>query len=118
MGPKRDWSDARAKIDAEGGLCRVCAAFSAEAAHIIGRSHDEPKTPGSKTLYVKPERIVPLCCVPDRRCHERYDAHALDLLSYLTLDEQVQAVRDAGGIESARRRLCPSEFVQAGEMAA
>lgn len=111
--PKRDWSDARAKVDAE-GVCRVCGfPRKLESAHIAGRKFDEPKNSNSKTLYVKPERIVPLCGIPvDGKfsCHLRYDAHRLDLLGYLTSEEEAQAVLDLGSIESARRRLCPSAY--------
>jgi hypothetical protein len=51
---------------------------------------------------------------PLHRTHHRaYDAHELDILHVLTLEEQVQAVRDAGGIENARKRLCPSLYRKA-----
>jgi hypothetical protein len=115
--PKRDWSDARAKVEEE-GCCRVCGSgTNVEAAHITGRKHDEPLL-GSQTLYVHPNRIVPLCgdYIGDEwrhGCHGRYDAHELDLLSYLTTAEQAQAVQDAGSIESARARLCPSAYREA-----
>ena len=50
---------------------------------------------------VDPASIVPLC----RDCHRAYDAHQLDLLPYLSVAEQCAAVRGAGGIEAARRRI-------------
>jgi hypothetical protein len=98
---KRDWADARAKVDAEGSCRRCPTAFGVEAAHVIYRAHDV----GS---WVNPDSIVPLCgpATSSQTCHGLYDAHRLDLLPYLTLAEQVQAVQDAGGIESARRRIC------------
>lgn len=101
-GPKRDWQLARAKCE-EG--CRVCG-DAAEAAHVIGRIHDRKPGVGMTTpsTFVHPDRIVPLC----REHHQMYDAHQLDLLSYLALDEQIQAVADAGGIENARIRICGS----------
>lgn len=106
--PDRDWSLARAKIEEEGGICRVCAAFSAEAAHIMGRKFDQPITPGSRTLLVLPDRIVPLCSERfGHGCHARYDAHALDLLPHLTTAEQAQAVLDAGSIVGALKRISP-----------
>ena len=110
--PRRDWSAARAKVEAE-GVCRVCRRPNPEAAHVTGRKHDKPKA-GGKTLYVKPESVVALC----GQHHRAYDAHELDLLPYLTLDEQLQAVADAGGLELARVRLCPSEYrsVRAGRV--
>lgn len=108
--PKRDWSDARSKVEAE-RVCRVCGSSEwVEAAHVTGRLHDEPKTLSSKTLYVKRERIVPLCGSFSGACHNRYDAHELDLLGFLTPQEEAQAVLDLGSIESARRRLCPSAY--------
>jgi hypothetical protein len=83
-----------------------------EAAHIIGRDRDgvPPLVLGQRDFWkpnlVVPNRIVPLC----RKHHRAYDAHELDLLGYLTAEEEAQAVLDAGSIESARRRLCPSEY--------
>jgi hypothetical protein len=107
MGPKRDWSDAIEKRDAE-GCCRVCGIQRGmEAAHVTGRKHDKPKE-GRKTLWVNPDSIVPLC----PPCHEDYDAHQLDLLKYTFKAEQVKAVEDLGSIELARQRLCPSEYRQ------
>ena len=109
--PRRDWSDARAKVESE-EICRVCGrSICLEAAHIMGRVHD-PQKGQSKTRYVRPESIVPLCgsLAPEFSCHVLYDAHQIDLLPYLTKEEQAQAVLDAGSIDSARRRLCPSEF--------
>ncbi|HEV7769132.1 MAG TPA: HNH endonuclease signature motif containing protein [Solirubrobacterales bacterium] len=101
--PKRDWSDANGKRDYG---CRVCGRYEVELAHTIGRKHDQPKTPGSKTRYVHPDSVVPLC----PSIHRAYDAHQFDLLGYLTTAEQAKAVEQAGGIESARRRLYPSAY--------
>ena len=86
--------------------CRICAKNEVELAHVTGRKYDRPRTPGAKTVYVEPESVIPLCV----EHHRAYDAHALDILSYLYLPEQIRAVEDLGSIESARRRLCPSEF--------
>lgn len=107
--PKRDWSDARLKVERE-GRCRICGdlggAWSViEAAHILGREHDK-----KDGYYVKPERIVPLCRASIGGCHPSYDDHELDLLGYLTPEEEAQAVLDAGSLESARRRLAPSQY--------
>ncbi len=101
--PKRDWTDANEKREYG---CRVCGRYDVELAHTIGRKHDQPKAPGSKTLYVNPDSVVPLC----PSIHRAYDAHQFDLLSYLTLAEQLDAVAKAGSIESARRRLAPSAY--------
>lgn len=120
--PRRQWQQAREKVDHE-GMCRVaaggwgrnpCDESTVEAAHIIGREHDKnmpmfrfgrPTAPW-RSYTVAPCRIVPLC----RKHHRAYDAHELDLLGYLTPEEEAQAVLDAGSLESARRRLCPSEY--------
>lgn len=112
--PKRDWTDARAKVEIE-GRCRVCGweGEGLEAGHIMGRRYDEPAHTGTKTLYVNPLRIAPLCpAFAPEHCHQSYDEKQLDLLSYLAVEEQAQAVLDAGSIESARRRLCPGAFVE------
>lgn len=105
--PRRIWDDARAKVEGE-GACRVCRLTQhwPEAAHVTGRKHDQPRKPGAKTLYVKPESVVPMCA----HCHRHYDAGQLDLLPYLHLSEQVQAVIDLLGIENARVRLSPSLY--------
>ncbi len=105
---RRDWHDALRKLEEE-GRCRVCGETrDLEAAHIIGRKHDAvivgPR--GGESLYVHPDSIVPLCGgFTDNFCHGAYDAHILDLLSYLHVHEQVRAVEDAGGIFSALRRI-------------
>lgn len=114
MTVRRDWSDARRKVEDE-GRCRLCSAVGVklDAAHISGRRFDRPRVEGSssRVLYVHPDAIVPLCAntvVGDQvrtGCHYRYDAGEVSLLAVLTLDEQIRAVRDAGGIESARIRL-------------
>lgn len=99
---RRDWTDARAKVDAE-GVCRVCASSErVQAAHTVGRFRDPEVRRGVRRVLA--DAIVPLCAP----CHARYDGHELDLLPFVDLDEQIQAVRDAGGIESARRRLIGS----------
>ena len=94
MAPKRrDWKAARAKVDDE-GECRVCrTGIGLEAAHVIGRSYDPP------TGKVRPVDIVPLC----GPCHRNYDARSLDLLPYLTHEEQAAAVEHVGIIGALRR---------------
>lgn len=106
--PKRDWTLAQAKVEDEGEFCRVCGAIEVEKAHILGRKYDQPISPGSKTLLVLPDRIVPLCGEWANRCHQRYDAHELDLLPYLTTAEQAQAILDAGSIGLALQRINPA----------
>ncbi len=115
--PKRDWTDARAKVEEE-GCCRICKRSDRklEAAHILGREHDEPKLKvepitgelvPSKTLHVEPDRIVPLCGPFPEGCHGDVDYNRVNLVHYLTIDEQVQAVKDAGGIAPAWVKLAP-----------
>lgn len=113
--PKRDWVDARAKCDEE-RCCRICKRTDRpiEAAHVLGREHDEPKV--SKTtgailqeLYVHPDRIFPACGPFPDGCHGDVDMRRINYLGFLTLEEQIQAVKDAGGIEPARMRLAPVE---------
>lgn len=119
--PKRDWSAARAKVELE-GRCRICGGERfLQAAHITGRKYDRPAFEGAKTLYVDPDCIVPLCANEqdgfNPGCHQRYDWRELDLLPHLTAEEQSRAVLDAGSIESARRRLCPSAYNSEREVA-
>lgn len=93
---KRDWTAARAKVEAE-GKCRVCKTTSGlQAAHVVGRKHDP------KDGKVRPEDIIPLCLT----CHAAYDARGLDILAYLTYEEQAAAVRLVG-LERARKRTAP-----------
>ncbi len=92
---RRDWSLANAKR--EGG-CRVCGKHPAELAHVINRARDERR---GDVATVHPDSVAPLC----KDHHRRYDARRLDLLPYLTVEEQVRAVADAGGLELARKRI-------------
>lgn len=108
--PKRNWKDARAKVDIE-AVCRYMAPDSdpcqgpLEAAHIVSRQHDLFAHEGA-VAWVNPHRIVPLC----KKHHRAYDAHELDILAALTTREQAQAVEDCGSIETARVRTCPSLY--------
>lgn len=90
----RDWTEARAKVDAEGS-CRVClprGPHKVEAAHIVPRS---TAANGAED----PRNIVPLC----REHHAQYDAGKLNLLSWLSPNEQAYAVELAGSIVAAMR---------------
>ena len=112
MGPRRDWRDARNKVEDE-GRCRLChIARGLEAAHVLGRRFDRPKL-GQKTLWVNPDSVVPLC----RACHSEYDAHEVSILPRLTRAEQLQALKDAGTIEAVRRRTDPLDFARPIERA-
>lgn len=112
--PKRDWSDARAKVEAE-AQCRLSrwkpCEGPLEAAHVVGRERDwfdleGYRTHGLRRLKVEPMRVVTLC----RRHHRLYDDHDIDLLGYLAPEEEAQAVIDSCGLEQARVRLAPSLY--------
>ena len=89
---ERDWATAREKVLAE-RACRVCGATGdLDPAHIIARSlggHEDP------------DNIVPLC----RHCHTLFDHGRLNLLPFLTVEEQVRAVQLAGSIARAAKLL-------------
>lgn len=114
--PDRFWDDARAKVDEE-GCCRICKRPPApgrpiEAAHVLGREHDEPMVSRStgeilRVLYVAPDRIFPACGPSPSGCHGMAERKEINVLPYLTLEEELQAIRDAGSIEAARIRLEP-----------
>lgn len=90
--------------------CRVCGKeVGIELAHVTGRIFDRPRTPGAKTVYVEPESVVPLCgpALDPASCHYAYDSHALDLLPYLELPEELRAIEDLGSIGLALKRLSP-----------
>lgn len=102
-------------MEAEGNLCRIGAnAISALAAeesygclgpvqraHVIGREHDEPHPTRPGWRIVRAVDVVPLC----RAHHIAYDGRALDLLPYLTVEEQARAVLLSDGLVSALVRL-------------
>lgn len=99
--PKRDWSEALAKVEAE-GRCRVCRVSSqkrkVDAAHTLGRRYDRPGEDG--VIVVRAVDTCPMC----RPCHGDYDAHRLDLVPHLSHAEMAAAVGHVG-IVSALRRL-------------
>lgn len=111
--PRRDWTFARAKVERE-GRCRWHREKGCDgplqAVHIIKRDRDRFQLNGEpwwvSTWEVVPVRIIPGC----RRHHEMYDAHNLDALPVLEIEEQLQAVRDAGGVELMRRRTAPLAY--------
>lgn len=94
---RRDWTEARRKVlDDDEGRCRICrSTWRVQAAHVIPRS----LAPGLAN-NMGADNIVALC----EECHGAYDRHEVDLLPYLTLAEQLAAVRQAGGIALAYRR--------------
>lgn len=104
--PNRDWDEAIRKVRRE-AECRLCGVQrNLQAAHLAPRAHDKPKRFGSKVRHVAPDNILPMCA----SCHRRFDAHMVDVLEYLTVEEQVHVVRALGGIENARMRLAPMDY--------
>ena len=104
---KRSWTEARAKVDAE-GRCRVCGGPNPEAAHLIPRSRVRPGA------GEHPDNIVPL----DRECHALFDAGQLDLLPYLTPVEQAKAAElHPGGMLGALGRVTGVRWAPESEAA-
>lgn len=109
--PRREWSAANRKRDAEHNRCRICGTHPAELAHIAGREYDknepavwdEERDGPWRPYRVAPSRVVPLC----RDHHRSFDSWKLDLLRAMDADEQAQAVHDLGGILQALERVCP-----------
>ncbi len=109
------WGTARAKVDRL-DKCRVCARSTGtlaaqglrlEACHLAPRQYDElTEVDGERVRLVDPENIVGLCgpSTTSDTCHGRFDAGVLDLLPYLTQDEQAACVKRIG-LMSALRRL-------------
>lgn len=96
--PSRDWRDANTL---KRGPCRICGTPDAELAHLSARVHDPYTRPGSKTRYVRPDSVIPLCSAH----HRAFDAHELSVLPVLTLEEQVCVVSDLG-LYMAYIRVC------------
>lgn len=121
--PNRDWSEVEIDHDTP---CLYCGMEGRTTrAHVSGREHDRPHPdrPGSKTLWVNPLDVVPLCgpVGDSQACHTRFDAGEIDLLDRLDTDRQVRAVEVMGSIESARRRLAPLDYrrdIEAARVAA
>ena len=107
---RRDWKEARAKVEDE-GECRSCGVLDGERYFgniglVVARLEAAHLWPRSRGGLQEPDGIVPLC----GECHRLFDSHRLDLLSVLRPVEQTELVRQAGGIETARIRVLPSEY--------
>lgn len=107
---RRNWQQALEKLASE-GRCRACGRTDRklDCAHVVGRARDERR---AGYVIVNPDSIVPLCgpSTDSSSCHYLYDAHRLDLCGLLTVEESVQAVRDAGGLGAAYRRVTGSRL--------
>jgi 5-methylcytosine-specific restriction endonuclease McrA len=89
---RRDWTKAREKVEDE-GRCRVCKkSGELDAAHVI------PRSASGGVENMEPAGVIPLC----RLCHNRQHTAKLDILPYLTLEEQAHAA-SLVGIASAYR---------------
>lgn len=99
-------NEAREKVELE-GECRFCGepAHRCDAAHLWDRSL-------GATGFSESALVVPLCSMikGGNGCHDLYDAHRLNLLPYLTIDEQVAVVRAAGSLRRAYNRVTGSDF--------
>jgi hypothetical protein len=111
---RRDWSEARAKVDQE-GRCRVCgSSWRVEAAHVVPRS----VAPNGGE---HPDSIVPLCGdyvdhvtgKATKGCHSRYDdkSEGFSLEPYLTASEFEAAAAAAGSWGMAKRIISSSREV-------
>lgn len=89
---------AREKVEREG--CRVCGAPArqCDAAHLVDRG-----TAGGN--FDDPDITIPLCSAikGGAGCHGDYDAHRLDVLPYLTLEEQAAMVKKIGIVRAYKR---------------
>jgi predicted restriction endonuclease len=90
---RRGWSHAWEKTRTE-GECRACSSTQiVDPAHLVPRSR---VTEGGED----PRNIIPLC----RLCHMAFDqGTGLDVLPYLTLEEQSYVVGLVGIAEAFRR---------------
>ena len=102
---RRDWTKV---VEAHPQTCRIhsldrthACEGPVEFAHITPRKLDKRNSSSAKGYVVDPLDICPLC----KGAHMRYDAGELDLLPYLTVDEQARAVLRAEGIMAALIRL-------------
>lgn len=97
----RYWDGALEKVRRE-GRCRLCPeVYDLQAAHTIGRKHDElvECEDGTVAIFVDPDDIVPLCVA----CHYAYDHRKVSLLEVLTHDEQAAAVSHIGIMRALQR---------------
>ena len=108
---KRDWTEARAKVDAE-RKCRGCGESAGrlhgrgrrlEAAHLLPRAFENRHAVDGKVV-VDPRMIVPLCGpATSKSCHQDFDLGTLDLLPRLSLEEQSAVVAEVGIVAALDR---------------
>jgi hypothetical protein len=96
MKHKRNMAAARAKAEMQG--CRLCGStFAVESAHIIARSRV------AAGVGEDLRNIVGLCGFRGCDAHRSYDEGTLDILPYLTLEEQAFATELVGLAEAYQR---------------
>jgi hypothetical protein len=90
-------------------MCGV-PAERCDAAHLWDRSL-------GGTGFDEPDLVIPLCSLikAGNGCHDLYDAHELDILARLTIEEQVAMVKAAGSIARAYRRAIGQRTTTPGE---
>lgn len=101
---RRNWASAKKKCERE-GVCRYCQSFAClplQPAHLWHRGMGA----GRGIDLMNDDLIIPL----GEPCHTLFDQHRIDVLPILSLNEQVALVSAAGGIETARRRVCPLQY--------
>ncbi len=102
---KRDWTAARAKVEAE-QYCRLCGRRTfLEAAHTIGRKYQDEKKTGPRggvSLWVNPDSIIPLCSQCHRLQHQK-KVSVLRVLDWAELSNAARACRMWG--LNCRRQL-------------
>lgn len=89
---RRDWTAMHSKV--EEATCRVCGCVPVDPAHIVPRSRISAGRGGED-----PRNCVALC----RIHHAAFDQGKLDILPYLTLEEQAYAVELVGLAEAYQR---------------
>jgi hypothetical protein len=96
MKPKRDMRAARAKAEEQG--CRVCGSFFAvETAHVLPRSRVKPGP--AEDL----RNIIGLCGNRGCDAHRSFDEGLLDILPFLSREEQAYATELVGMAEAYQR---------------
>jgi hypothetical protein len=90
----RDWTAAWEKVQAEGR----CRAASNDCSGQVDPHHIVPRGSGLGDAVDAASNIVPLC----RLHHDLYHGGDLDLLPYLTHDEQAYAVFLVGYVNAGR----------------
>lgn len=110
------WKEAREKTERE-GRCRACRRTAGqlardglrlETAHLAPRQFDLIDGTGDQRVrVVDADNTVPLCgpATSSGSCHGRFDGGTLDLLPYLSLEEQAACVARLGLMAATSRLI-------------